>query len=261
VHAAAKSLEVLGPLIWDPSRLAPTADTRVSGITSIQLPVGNISTTTSWGGNAALVDIKGQALRAQDLLAPFPEYRGLVRGKLNATFSVGWTGLREEDRVKSLWGTGAFVVTDGALPFFKFSRTPLEELKKIPLLSSALKTTEVDEHFTRLAGHFHVKGGTTQITGLSLRTLQFDLTSEDLSLDASKQLGGRALWMPHPLIMRTLALELLRDYTTGKTAIPLIVGGTVTSPTAKVDVSGLLARIKGPGKSRSKVGRLRLRRW
>lgn len=129
-------------------------------------------------------------------------------------------------------------------PLAPYLSKSLEDVKGTPVPLSA-KPNPFSDRANFLTGHFHWQGGRGQIADVKLKSVPFDVTAHEITIDPQTALAGQLSWSPHEEFLDHPWLAFISDPDTGRPDLPLRLSGTLSAPALSLDRPVLLARALG----------------
>ncbi|NBX68097.1 MAG: hypothetical protein EBR01_03915 [Proteobacteria bacterium] len=171
-----------------------------------------------------------------------PKSAGLVKGKIDSEFSSDFRGFKPEGVQKTLVGKGRFTLTDGEFNTINLIEKPLENLKKVPIISNLINNNVRNQPIKQTTGEFEIREGKTVFSQIKMTSPYFDLTSPSLTVDMNKNISAKMNWIPKESILSRSALDIIRD-DSGRPSVPIIIQGPANSPSITVDEAYLQSRL------------------
>lgn len=209
---------------------------------------GKVTSVTEWNGRSQIPVIK-QTLKVDNVNASqfIGSYTDKAKDVLDGSFStdmeITFSGMEAEEIKKSLLGTGTFSLKEGHIKTVRFTKQPMESLKKIPLIGRGITKTDWDEKLNDANGSFQLKEGKLLLSNLILHTPYFDAKATNVSVDMNQNLQAKLLWFPKSNLISEETLEVLKDEQ-GAASLPLLLTGTLTTPQLSLDASIVQDRLK-----------------
>lgn len=215
----------------------------------MQIYQGKITSTTEWNGRSKIPttkqDLRVEGVNANQFLSSYSDKaKDLLEGSFFTNMTAEFSGLDADEIKKSLAGKGDFSLKNGKVRTVRFTKGPLESLKKTPLIGKGINKTDWDETIKDASGGFEFKEGKLLLSNLVLHAPYFDATATNASIDTNQNIQANMIWTPKENIVSGESLEALKDGE-GKTSLPLILSGPLTSPNVSIDQGVIEGRIKG----------------
>ena len=176
-----------------------------------------------------------------------PKARGILDGNLSGDFDGSFTGTSAEEIKKSLTGHGSFVLNDGNLNTFNLIERPLENLKKFPPVANLINQAPRNQTIKETRARYELTGGKLVFIDLKMNSPYFDLTTPQVSIDMDQKIYSKVIWTPKESLLKKQILDMVRDET-GKPAIPLLVEGSISSPSISLEENTVEKRLTGYAK-------------
>jgi hypothetical protein len=188
--------------------------------------------------------LKTKGVEANSFLSSLsPEYGGIFHGKLDTEFEFVSEGADVQDWKQTLTGKGRYLLTDGEFTTVRFSKKPLDSLRKNPLLAQFITKTEWQERVNNLNGSFRIENGKVSLDNFVLHSNLFDLVSTAATIDFDQNIAARLAWFPKEGVISQDLFDALRDEN-GVASIPLFMTGSMRSPNLAPDYAVLEPRLK-----------------